>query len=291
MQADHSQVTSETYRLIEQVEIDMASLTMQERMLAELMGGLFPEQENNFAGFTRVLDIACGSGNWVVSVARENPRLEATGIAHQARLVEYAKGLAQAQGIQNARFLLLAGGEEVKLPFPDNAFDLVNTQYMYIWLHEKDWPAFLGECLRITRPGGYLRMTEPEWGSSSSAALTRLIEISLQALKKAGHLLSSDDKSIAAFRLASLCQTAGWTEITQRTYAGDLMAGATLPRSAALRIEGLANSFKAVVLREGLLSEEEWKGLLKQISEEIEDEHFHAQRSWVTVCGRKPESA
>lgn len=284
--------TDEPYRLSEQMEIDMATLAIQERVLIERMGGLFPQRENSFAGFTRVLDIACGTGAWAVRVARENPRLEAIGLASQRVLRDYAEGLAQAQEVENARFYWLRFGEVPELPFPDQAFDLVQTHYLHAWLRPKDWPGFLKECSRVTRPGGYLCMTEPEWGGSTSLALDRLIRLSLRALQKAGQLLSPDARQVGAgARLGRFVTDAGWIEVTQHTCATDYGMGVAMPQSPEMRIELLMRPFRSLILREGVATEDEMRALMMQASIEAGREDFRASRLLVSVCGRKPGAA
>ncbi len=48
------------------------------------------------------------------------------------------------------------------------------------------WPALLQECWRITRPGGYLRLTECEEPGTNSEAFETIYGLILQAMKRSG---------------------------------------------------------------------------------------------------------
>jgi ubiquinone/menaquinone biosynthesis C-methylase UbiE len=277
------------YRLSEQMQVDLPSLVIQERALLDLLGGPFPERTNDFRDFTRVLDVACGAGSWALEVARAHPHLEVTGLANQQALVAYASTRAAEANLKNVSFVLVAGKQRPQLPFPDEYFDLVNTQYLHSWLRAGEWPDFVRECWRVTRPAGYVRMTEPERGQSTSLAFTRLEDLFLQAMHKTGQRFSPDDRHIgAANQLLYLCQEAGWTEITRRAALTDYGKMGDLPENPFSRIQLYMRSFQPLILQEGLASAEELATLMQQVSKEIESEDFAANRFLITVCGHKP---
>lgn len=290
MTTEEPQQSKEPYRLTEQVEIDLASLAMQERATIDLMGGLFPERENDFRGLARVVDIACGTGYWAVSVARENPQMEVIGLAHQTRLAEYAEGLAAAQGVENARFLLMTGSQKPLLPFPDDYLNLVHAQYLYAWLRTEEWAGFLRECWRVVSPGGYLHMMEPDWQTTGSPALTQIRRLFLLALKKAGHLPSENAEAVVeASHLGGLCEKAGWQHVTLQNHLTDYGTGSDLPQNAALRVEILARSFRPIILDQGIASADELAEWTRLLREEMEHGTFRVKRIWTVVCARKPQ--
>jgi ubiquinone/menaquinone biosynthesis C-methylase UbiE len=287
---DYPQPGKKAYRLIEHMQVDLPSLVHQERAQLDLMGGPFPERKNDFRGFTRVLDVACGVGSWAMEIARAHPYLEVIGITTQQALVAYAREQASAAGLKNVRFLQVVGDEKLQLPFSDAEFDLVNTQYLHSWLRTGEWPDFMHDCWRVTRPGGYVRMTEPERGQSTSLAFEHLMDLYLQALHRTGQRFSPDDRHIgAANQLIYLCQEAGWTEITRHAYLTDYGKASDTPENPFLRQQLFAQTFRPLILQEGLASDEELTTLLQQVREEIENEDFVAHRFLITICGRKPE--
>lgn len=289
MPVNDPQPDQKPYRLIEHMQVDLPSLEIQERSLLELMGGPFPERMNDFHDFTRVLDVACGTGSWAINIARTHPHLEVVGITFQDSLVTRARERAEAAGLQNTRFLLIAHGEQPHLPFSDEEFDLINAQYLNAWLRLDEWPAFLRDCKRVIRPGGYLRTTETERGQSTSLAFTRLEDLILQALHKIGQRFSPDDRHIgAATQLTYLYQAAGWQEITRRAYITDFGKAGDLPENPLLRFQLYIQTVQPLLLQEGLTSEEELLTLLQAVGQEMEQEDFAANRYLITLCGRKP---
>lgn len=288
MPRDYPPPGKKPYRLIEHTKIDLASLEIRERSLLELMEGPFPERNNDFHGFTRVLDVACGVGSWAMAIAREHPHLEVIGITTRYSLVAHARKRARAAGIKNVSFFQVVGDEKPQLPFPDAEFDLVNTQSLYSWLRTGEWPDFIRDCWRVTRPGGYVRMTEPERGQSTGLAMTRLADLYLQVMHRIGQRFSPDDRHIgAANQLLYLCQEAGLREITRRAYMIDYGQGGNPLENPFQRLQFIAQTFHPLILQENLASEEELTALLQQARTETEQEHFAAYRFLITVCGRK----
>ncbi|HEY0756964.1 MAG TPA: class I SAM-dependent methyltransferase, partial [Ktedonobacteraceae bacterium] len=195
MPSDDILQDQDEYRLGEKMDNAIARLPIQEHLLIEQMEGVFPEQENDLQCFAHVLDIACGTGTWAVEVAHKNPHIEVVGLERYPQLVHYAAHLAESQGVENASFALLSD-EQIRLPFPNGFFDLVNARFLFTLLRTEEWPEFVKECLRVIRPGGYLRLIEPEWGATSSPAFERFKELFLRGLKRTGHGLSLDEKHI-----------------------------------------------------------------------------------------------
>jgi ubiquinone/menaquinone biosynthesis C-methylase UbiE len=74
------------------------------------------------------------------------------------------------------------------LNFPDGHFDLVNQRSGGSYLRTWDWPRLLEEMLRVTQPGGTIRLTEIEEPfESTSEALISLNRLFFQVLYQAGH--------------------------------------------------------------------------------------------------------
>ncbi len=96
---------------------------------------------------TRVLDLACGTGD--ITYAVHDAGARSVGLDITARMVEIARG-KRAHGSQPG-FLV---GDMMRLPFRDATFDVVTTGYGI-----RNVPVIaqaLAELARVLRPGGVL---------------------------------------------------------------------------------------------------------------------------------------
>ena len=99
---------------------------------------------------TKVLDVACGSGNLAVLAAPKGA--DVTGVDIASNLVDSAKRRAESLGL-NIRF---DEGDAEDLPYEDNSFDLVMTMYGAMFAPRPDVVA--GELVRVCKPGGRIAM-------------------------------------------------------------------------------------------------------------------------------------
>jgi ubiquinone/menaquinone biosynthesis methyltransferase len=97
---------------------------------------------------TRVLDLACGTGDIALAAAERGGAV--TGLDITRRMVELARGRNARAGLR-ARFLV---GDMSALPFADRQFDVVTTGYGIRNVPEIE-PA-IREIQRVLRPGGLL---------------------------------------------------------------------------------------------------------------------------------------
>ena len=102
------------------------------------------------------LDVGCGSGALTIACAKRNPNASFMGIDRWGK--EYAsfnrnlcENNAQAEGVSNVSF---RQGDATKLPFDDETFDVVTSNYVYHNIPSKDRQAILLETLRTLKKGG-----------------------------------------------------------------------------------------------------------------------------------------
>jgi SAM-dependent methyltransferase len=104
------------------------------------------------------LDVGCGIGHWGMLLASVMPaHVRFTGMDREAAWVEKATARATARGL-GERFSYRQGDAQ-RLPFPDDAFDLVTCQTVLI--HLPDPSAAIAEMKRVVRPGGLVMVAEP----------------------------------------------------------------------------------------------------------------------------------
>lgn len=274
------------FRLSEQLDGELAVLALLDRVLIDSMGGVFVETGDNFTGMTHVLDVGSGSGTWAVRLARDNPALEVTGLTCKLAYVNYGEGQAEAQGIENVEFARI-NWTPTEMPFEDEYFDVVNARFLFGLLRPEEWPTFFQECWRITKPGGYLRVTECEWAMSTSTACDTLSGLFLKALKSVGQSLSPHESLGTIARLEYFLSQTGWSQITRRASVDNYLNGQYLPADPQLRVEILSRMILPLILGQEVATQADVALLLKQAALDIGREDFCSIVVFLTFCARK----
>jgi demethylmenaquinone methyltransferase/2-methoxy-6-polyprenyl-1,4-benzoquinol methylase len=93
----------------------------------------------------RVLDLATGSGDLALAIARKLPQAEITGADFSAEMLTVArrKGLART-----------VVADALSLPFPDGSFECVTVAFGL--RNMADWSVALREMSRVLAPGGHV---------------------------------------------------------------------------------------------------------------------------------------
>jgi SAM-dependent methyltransferase len=99
---------------------------------------------------TRVLDVACGTGNTAIPAAQAGATV--TGVDIASNLVAQARERARQAGV-NAEF---REGDAEQLDFPDSTFDVVISAFGAMFAPRPERVA--SELLRVCRPGGTIAM-------------------------------------------------------------------------------------------------------------------------------------
>ena len=155
---------------------------MKDAMLAPWIAGNFgaiaktigmPEAEGFVARLAlepgaRVLDIACGTGNVTLPLARRGGTV--TGLDMTRPLLEEARAWAASEGL-DIRF---DEGFAEELPYPDASFDVVVSMFGIMF---SPFPEIVAaEMARVLRPGGRLALanwTQAGFGGKMGAVVSR----------------------------------------------------------------------------------------------------------------------
>lgn len=109
-----------------------------------------------------VLDVGCANGHAAFRQYEERRLGAITGVDFAASMVAAANEVKRARGIGDA--VVFATGDIRHLDFADNSFDATYTTRVLInlstWEEQK---IGIGECLRVTRPGGTVVLCEGFW--------------------------------------------------------------------------------------------------------------------------------
>jgi len=249
------------------------------------MGGVLPEQPD-LTGFDRVLDVGCGTGGWLIEAAQTYPAMSVVGIDISRRMVQYARAQAQAHQV-NGRVKFHVMDVLHTLEFPTAFFDLVNLRFGVSFLRTWDWLKLLSELLRVTRPGGVVRVTECEIGSqSNSPALMRLDEMIRCAFYRAGHLFTEETTGVTD-HLARLLDQYRCQQVQTKAYAMEYRAGTVEGEAYCEDMTLLFQTTRPFIQKWGCAGQD-YDAIYQQALKEMRQPDFHATWNLLTAWGSKP---
>lgn len=113
---------------------------------------------SNINATSYVLDVGCGVGLTPAYLARRY-RCRIVGIDITQKMLVRAREEIRRRGVR--RRVTLATGDAQALPFGDGLFDVTMAESVGVFLADRE----LGfrEYARVTKPGGYVAVTEPTW--------------------------------------------------------------------------------------------------------------------------------
>ncbi|HTK07884.1 MAG TPA: class I SAM-dependent methyltransferase [Ktedonobacteraceae bacterium] len=203
---------------------ELNRIQIQDRLYTAGMGGVLPEQPDP-TRFLRVLDVGCGTGNWLIELAQTIPTCaRLVGVDASATFVEYARAQAMDAQVSDRVEFHVADALRM-LEFPDASFDLVNHRLASSWLRTWDWRKLLQEYRRVCSPGGVVRVTEYEgMAVSNSPAHSRFSALSATALFQAGHFFTPTNQGMTD-ELAHLFEQHGLQQVQTRVCTLEYHAG------------------------------------------------------------------
>ena len=204
-------------------EKELTRLMIQDRLAMAAMGSVLPEQPDPTV-FHRVLDVGCGAGGWIIEAAQAYPTMSFVGIDIGPRMIKHARAQAEAHQVNDrAEFHIMDALQT--LTFPAASFDLVNLRFGVSFVRTWDWPKMLSELLRVTQPGGVVRVIEANiLQQSNSPALTRFFEMGQCALYRSGHLFTQESTGLID-HLPQLLNQQGCEQVQTKAYTMEYRAG------------------------------------------------------------------
>ncbi len=130
----------------------------------------------------RVLDVGCGTGEDVQALATMvRPGGRAVGVDKSATMIATARQRSEGKG-RHLRFLI---ADAYRLRFPDASFDACRADR--VLQHLDDPRRALAEMIRVTRPGGRIVASEPDWGAlvidaPNQSVTQRVLEVRRQRI-------------------------------------------------------------------------------------------------------------
>jgi ubiquinone/menaquinone biosynthesis C-methylase UbiE len=250
------------------------------------MGSLLPDA----LGLTQVgtlLDIACGPAAWALQVAQDYPEIEVVGVDISRSMIRYANGRADALDLQKASFQEMDVLQP--LAFPDESFDVVNARLIQAFMPKDAWPQFLLECVRITRPGGYIRLTEAEWAWTNKPACEQINSRATHGMWLTGKGYYPEGKLVGiTLMLSKFLRDAGLQDIQRQAHAIDFSYGEAAYESMCQMLTfGLLFLQPFLQQTEGL-SQKDFDRWYQQALVEMQEEDFRGLYFFLSSWGRKP---
>ncbi|MGB8343363.1 MAG: methyltransferase domain-containing protein [Ktedonobacteraceae bacterium] len=265
---------------------EMARLIRQARMLSEHLG-LLPASVQPAPG-SRILDIACGPGEWSLEIARRFPNSQVVGVDISERMIEYARYIARDHEIPNIRFEIMDAHQP--LAFSDASFDLVNARFMVGFMSIATWPQLLREGFRLLRPNSMFCSSEPEsLGTTTSLALARYNLLVTEAMRRSGQCFApfGEQYGIAAVQQRQL-QEAGFQQVQQEAFIIDYSAGMPAHLATIENFQTFLKLLQPLLVRCKLATQDELDVLYARTLEEMQADDFCAAAFFQRTCGNKP---
>ncbi len=264
---------------------EMARLLLQDRLINEMIGGLFPERED-LNEIENILDIGCGPGGWTLDVAQSYPSKQITGIDISDTMLAYANEQKKLHMQKNIHFQKMDAREE--LLFDDQSFDLVNIRYATGYIPKHIWPKLFKECVRITKPGGTLRVSESDrMGLTNSASFEKYSYYLASLLAKLEYGFAADPYSFGMSpMLEKLFRDAGYTDIRMRSYELNFSYGTAFYPIQLQNIEITCQLLQPRIKNMAITTQEELEGLHASMLREVGSESFCGIGYLLTFWGK-----
>ena len=136
----------------------------------------------------RVLDLCCGTGDMAFALLKRGKHAQITGVDFSRAMLELA---ARKSGATSPICWIEA--DALRLPFPDESFDLVTSAFGFRNLANYD--AGLREIRRVLKPGGQCGILE---FSEPAGWLGKVYEVYFNTvLPRIGNLISGNNRAYA----------------------------------------------------------------------------------------------
>src|SRR5581483_11951284 len=270
---ESSRPSENGYVLDPESATEMARLLLQDRLINETVGGLFPEREN-LDGIERILDIVCGPGGWALDLARSYPKKEITGIDISERMLTYAKEQKKLHGLKNIWFESMDARQ--RLGFADQSFDLVNIRTATGNISRHTWPLLLKECARITRPAGVVRVTEADrFELTNSEPFEKYALYITRLFAKMEYGFAVDPYTFGMSpMLGKVLRDVGYRDIQMKSYALDFSYGTALYSS---QLQNVVTGFQLSqprLIAQGIAPQEELERLYESVVHDMTSPTF-----------------
>lgn len=236
-----------------------------------------------------ILDVACGPAGWLRTVHNVYPDLYLVGIDNNKKAITFARNNEETKHKENVSFELMNVLEP--LNFSDESFDFVNVRFLTGVMPTDKWVDLLGECYRVLKPGGYIRVTESEisW-VSSCPAYEQMIDLFLQMLWDRKRSFARSALAISPM-LLEFFRVSGFHDIKVNTSTLNWSAHQPLHEHVAEDMIMSLSVLKESFFKAGYIASDEYDVTYPQMIKELSAEKFRALWPLPQVQGRKPQKS
>lgn len=118
-----------------------------------------------------VLNVGCGIGAGCTSVAKKYG-CHVVGVDLSEKMIEWSRQRAREEKVEAKVEFRIA--DVLALPFDADTFDIVIVESVLIFVEDK--ARAIRECVRVTKPGGYVGLNEGFWTEQPSPELVALAQ-------------------------------------------------------------------------------------------------------------------
>ena len=263
---------------------EVARLIQQDSHITEA-AGLLPD-EIEIRSLQRILDIGCGPGGWLLSLANANPNIAGVGIDISEQMLKIASALQLAEG-RNLTFRSMDARDG--LAFPDCSFDFIQMRLCMSFLLPPLWPPVLQECYRVLVPGGSIWITDLELIVANKEASDQTADWLSALVFKAGRSFSHTGRSSGILcQINPLLRAAGFAAGNLRLFPLDTSKGTkwhTFSReNSRILFEGIFQQLVDLGYDPNHLTD-----LYEQSCREAEEEDFSSVSIMFSALGQKPQ--
>jgi ubiquinone/menaquinone biosynthesis C-methylase UbiE len=249
-------------------------------------GQALPEQ-GDVSAIHSVLDIACRNGEWAIAAAQAYPHMQIVGIDSDAQAIDSARAQAEALGVKNVNFTAIDPFQ--RLDISGDSFDLVNARFIVGFIPAEAWSRVLREFLRVTRPGGYVRLTENDLPISSNPAFAKFGGMISQALYMTKRSFSPNGRLLSVTpALKRLLEDAGCENTRQAVYLTNFSAGMEAHAEISQDFSKTYRLVQPFLVTSGVTTQEEVEQAYQEMQAGLQLDDFNAVGFYLTTWGRKP---
>jgi SAM-dependent methyltransferase len=268
---------------------ELTRLAFQDRAFTRAYG-IFPRDLDLPTPVSRILDLACGTGGWLLEAAShlQGQGLQlAKGIDKDPAMIAFARAQARVRGREH----LISFEEGDILTDLDSAgasglYDLIHSRFIAAFLPASGWPRLVRACKARLRPGGVLLLCENEVACTNSPGYNRLSQIFLHALHQAGMNFGGEVCWGVTALFRKFLREAGFVSIQVQSHALEFSTGTVHHEMLLKDFQLGVHTAKPFLLKYGRICEEEYEAVLQQLWHDFQSEDFYAVVYGLSAWGR-----